>query len=264
MGSIRLDAQDTRLILDIAGGADGLAERRDVPHLLSALAQVVPCDVLFWDWYRHTPTLQELALTDAEGTLPVWRAPLDGWLANLADHPIMSGRHGRVVAVSDVLRTRRELESTWLWQEALRPAGVRYEIGVELSHPSDEMSVVVLSRGDGRDFDDRDHLVLRLLRPHLDAAVRRVARPATALTDRERQVMLLVRDGLTDAQVARRLGVAEATVSKHLEHVYAKSGARSRVQAVAVCAPALEAPADDGVSAVRPPAAAGSAGRSRR
>lgn len=56
--------------------------------------------------------------------------------------------------------------------------------------------------------------------------------------------MHLVRDGLTDAQVARRLGVAEATVGKHLENVYAKSGARSRVTAVAICAPALDTVSD--------------------
>jgi len=105
------------------------------------------------------------------------------------------------------------------------------------------MSVVVLSCGPARDFDDRDHVMLRLLRPHADAALRRVTRPAPALTARERQVMSLVAEGMTDAQVARRLGVAESTVSKHLEHVYAKSGARSRVQAVTVCGPALVAPA---------------------
>lgn len=239
MGSIRLNQRDVRTLLDATSVADGLLSLDDVPHLLGAVARLVRCDVLFWNWYRLRPALQEFALVNAETTRPVARAPLDGWLLHLPEHPIMSGHHGRVVAVSDVLRTRHQLESTWLWQEAMQPGGVRYEIGLEVSHPSDEMSVVVLSRGPSRDFDERDRLVLWLLRPHVDAALRRATRPAPALTPREREVMALVRDGLTDAQVARRLGVAEATVSKHLEHVYAKSGARSRVQAVAACAPAL-------------------------
>ena len=35
-------------------------------------------------------------------------------------------------------------------------------------------------------------------------------------------------------------GIAEATVSKHLEHIYARVGARSRVQALALCADELD------------------------
>lgn len=241
MGVVQLEGRDLAALLDAAGTCGDLSVGDDVPHLLDAVSRLVRCDVLFWNWYRTWPVLHELALVDARTTRPAVRAPLPEWQAHLEEHPIMSGRHGPVVAVSDVL-PRRQLERTWLWQEAWCPAAVRYEIGLELPHPSDEMSVLVLSRGPGRDFDERDHLVLRLLRPHVDAAMRRVTRPPPRLTPREREVMRLVRDGLTDGQVAHRLRVAEATVSKHLEHVYAKSGARSRVEAVTICAPALEVP----------------------
>ena len=81
-----------------------------------------------------------------------------------------------------------------------------HQIGMEPSHNAGEMSVVVISRGPGRDFDDRDHLTLRLLRPHVDAALRRLILPPPQLTSREREVMLLVRDGLTDAQVRAASG----------------------------------------------------------
>jgi DNA-binding NarL/FixJ family response regulator len=111
---------------------------------------------------------------------------------------------------------------------------------VHLSHPADELHVVFLSRLDGGDFSDRDHLVLRLLRPHLDAALRRLARPAPPLTPRQVEVLRLVRDGLTDAQIARRLAISEATVGKHLQHVYTLSGAQSRVQVLTLCAAALD------------------------
>jgi DNA-binding CsgD family transcriptional regulator len=57
---------------------------------------------------------------------------------------------------------------------------------------------------------------------------------------RELDVLRLVGAGLTNAQVARRLGIAEATVAKHLEHVFARTGARSRAQAVAMCAELIE------------------------
>ena len=47
---------------------------------------------------------------------------------------------------------------------------------------------------------------------------------ATAeLTPREREVMLRVADGLSDAEIARALVVERCTVRKHLEHVYEKT-----------------------------------------
>ena len=238
--SVRLSERDLTMLLNTAGGtdADDGVTARDV---LDAVAALVPCDVAFWNWYALGPPFTELALVDASTTRPVTRAPLDGWLAHLPEHPIMSGRHGPVVALSDILGPR-ELRSTWLYQEALHPDGLCHEIGVELPHAAGEMSVVLCSRASGRDFDERDHLTLHLLRPHLDAALRRLTRPPPSLTSREWEVMLLVRDGLTDAQVARRLGVVEATVSKHLEHIYARTGARSRVQAVRLCSPVLDGP----------------------
>jgi len=90
MGSIELDEHDMRLLLDAAWHADGLSDRDDVPQLLAVVSRLVRCDVLFWDWYRTGPTLVELALVDAVTTVPVWRAPLDGWQQNLPHHPIIS------------------------------------------------------------------------------------------------------------------------------------------------------------------------------
>lgn len=55
------------------------------------------------------------------------------------------------------------------------------------------------------------------------------------LTPREFAVLALVADGLTAAAVARRLLIAERTVHKHLERVYAKLGVHDRLAAV-LCA----------------------------
>jgi DNA-binding CsgD family transcriptional regulator len=87
---------------------------------------------------------------------------------------------------------------------------------------------------------DVRRLVLQLLRPHLDAALRRVAFPLPSLTPREIEVLRCVRDGYTNAQAGRRLSITEGTVMKHLEHVYARTGAQSRVQALALCTPLLD------------------------
>jgi DNA-binding CsgD family transcriptional regulator len=50
------------------------------------------------------------------------------------------------------------------------------------------------------------------------------------LTAREHQVAQLVADGLTNPQIAARLGVSPRTVVNHLEHIRAKLDLRTRTQ----------------------------------
>ncbi|MFF9062752.1 response regulator [Streptomyces sp. NPDC014882] len=52
------------------------------------------------------------------------------------------------------------------------------------------------------------------------------------LTARESEVLRLMAAGLTNAEIARRMGVGPATVKTHVAAVLAKTGARDRTQAV--------------------------------
>jgi DNA-binding NarL/FixJ family response regulator len=54
------------------------------------------------------------------------------------------------------------------------------------------------------------------------------------LTSRQREVLALVAEGLTDPQIGERLGIAAATVSKHLEAVYERLDVHSRTAAAAL------------------------------
>jgi DNA-binding NarL/FixJ family response regulator len=55
---------------------------------------------------------------------------------------------------------------------------------------------------------------------------------SAGLTDRERQVVALVCDGLRNKEIARDLGIAEGTVKIHLNNIYRKLGVDSRVTLV--------------------------------
>ncbi len=58
-----------------------------------------------------------------------------------------------------------------------------------------------------------------------------VPEPGTSLTSREREVLALVGQGLSNRLIARRLGIAEKTVKAHLTSVFAQIGVTDRVQA---------------------------------
>ncbi|MER7840287.1 response regulator transcription factor [Streptomyces sp. NPDC096040] len=52
------------------------------------------------------------------------------------------------------------------------------------------------------------------------------------LTARETEVLVLIADGLTNQEIARRLHVSTATVKTHINNLFAKTGLKDRAQAV--------------------------------
>jgi DNA-binding NarL/FixJ family response regulator len=66
---------------------------------------------------------------------------------------------------------------------------------------------------------------------HTILGARRAAAPAAELSDREREVLLLVAEGLSNKLIARRLDISEKTVKAHLTSVFRQIGVTDRTQA---------------------------------
>jgi DNA-binding NarL/FixJ family response regulator len=54
------------------------------------------------------------------------------------------------------------------------------------------------------------------------------------LTERERQIMYLVSEGLSNKEIARQLNVAEGTIKVHLHHIFEKLAIKHRTALVAL------------------------------
>ncbi|MGW7607448.1 response regulator transcription factor [Streptomyces sp. NPDC054766] len=72
----------------------------------------------------------------------------------------------------------------------------------------------------------------RLLERLSDPEPRPPAEAPDGLTSRETEVLLLIAEGLSNHEIARKLHVSTATVKTHINNLFAKTGLKDRAQAV--------------------------------
>lgn len=106
--------------------------------------------------------------------------------------------------------------------EALDAGAVGYLL--KGSDPEEIIEALRSTAAGGSPLDPQAANVLLRSRRHLP-------RPGADLTDRESQVLGLVTKGLSNKQIARRLGISERTVKAHLGSVFQRIGVTDRTQA---------------------------------
>ena len=88
----------------------------------------------------------------------------------------------------------------------------------------------VLSGDAGLSPSVQRRLLERLSAPEPEPAEPAV--PPDGLTTRETEVLMLIADGLSNQEIARRLHVSTATVKTHINNMFTKTGLKDRAQAV--------------------------------
>jgi two-component system nitrate/nitrite response regulator NarL len=118
------------------------------------------------------------------------------------------------------------------------------------AEPDPELVYAAIARGaagyltkdaDARELCDTISAVARgatVIAPELQSGIAgeirlRAVHERPFLSEREREVLELVAEGLTAPQIGRRIHLSTATVKTHLSHVYDKLGVAERAAAVA-------------------------------
>jgi DNA-binding CsgD family transcriptional regulator len=248
---VRLANADLEALLDFVADTAALAPTQPYPvEVLRRVQVLVPCEDLA---YQDCDVLQRrfVAYADLDGVAGDGEDDPAYWAAGpcpVTDYRVSTGDLS-VVRMTDLL-DRRHFHALPIYTDYFRPGGVEHLIDLGLpAGPHRHRALVLFREAGSRDFDSRDRAVLEALRPHLlqlevTAELRRQlagtlgrsddwpdALHAAGLTPREREIVDLVAEGKTNAQIAAQLWVAPSTVKKHLENVYAKLGVGRRTAA---------------------------------
>ena len=222
------------------------------PRVLGLLRELVPSDAVSWHEWSVDGSRNRYVLSSLEPdrTATVWEAygayrhqdPLPGGAPGATEAPAPVGR---ALKLSDFL-SDRQFRRLDLYAYVCKPLAVEHVMKLFLPSRNGVARNLVFDRG-RPDFNERDRTVLDVLVPYLlqfeeHARARRITAalagssrtaPPPGLTRREQEVLGLVAEGKSNAEIANELWIAAGTVRVHLEHIYAKLGVQSRTAALA-------------------------------
>jgi DNA-binding CsgD family transcriptional regulator len=217
--------------------------------VLESLAALIACDKVSFpeaDMVRGRPIVdqeldgsrRELLLHDTGGdnTPHFWRCVR---AFEPCSYPARTGDLTTAIMWSDFY-TRLQVRQIPLYVDYFDKVGQRNALHIAFPCAPGHMRKVSFWRSGGPDFDERDRMIAELVRPHLWEILSRSRRHlcgGPTLSPREWEVLRLADQGYGNAAIAQTLHISVATVRKHMEHIFDRTGVRTRSAAAALMLP---------------------------
>jgi DNA-binding CsgD family transcriptional regulator len=243
---------DVRALLDVFERCEPAAED-DIFYadVLSGLRALIPCDDISFQLMDVAEQRVTFLLVSDDG---VHREESVGaaseflrvfwqqfWEEDGCAGPLLSGDYVTPIHLCERW-SRRAYANTPFGSELLA-TGLTDDVLVPMAPLRGIDRRLLLFRESGREFSEREKAMLALARPHvaeLHTRRDRELRGEPNLTARQWEVLRRVATGASNTQIARGLGLSEATVRKHLENVFLRLGVQSRTEAVARVLPFMD------------------------
>jgi len=213
--------------------------------VLTGLRDLIPCDdITFQLMDVAEQRLRQLVVSD-EG---VQREDMVGgndelvqlfwqefWEPDGCAGPLATGDYSTLLHHAEISRTRAWANTPL--GSLYGAMGIKDEVLVPMTPLGGTDRRLLLFRTEDRpDFSEREKAMLALARPHiaeLHTRRDRELRGVPNLTPRQWEVLRLVAKGAGNRQIARTLGISDATVRRHLENAFFRLGVQCRTEAVA-------------------------------
>jgi DNA-binding CsgD family transcriptional regulator len=237
-------ADELLLALDVVREVQAAPDLNSYRRTVLRVRELVPCNAIGYNEVDSEAGLLFMVIDPPEARLP----GVDETFGRLAhQHPVINHHAATgdqsARAISDFL-SADEFHELDLYREIYALISAEDQLSFILPSPPGVVVGIAMNRPQ-RGFSEEERELVELVRPHLsqafrDARLRENADPlsttrlkALGLTDREADVMRLVVDGRSAAEIAEELVISVHTVRNHIAHVYEKLGVRNRAAAVA-------------------------------
>lgn len=246
-----LSARDLEGVLGVvAEAAAAMGETPFEQPLIARLTELIPADIAGYYEYegcggrgggpRHIFQVETSGVW-GEDEVQAWTDRVAQFLPYWPLHDSRLYRLQTAVKFSDFFSGSARLRNPWYTEVMRSELHWEHECKVLLPRPISpglERNVCgfYFTREPGRkDFDERDRAVLTVLRMQFRAIRDRWERRhrPPGLTAREAEIAHLLREGLTNQEIADTLVISTGTVRTHLEHMFEKLGVHTRTAAVA-------------------------------
>jgi HD-GYP domain-containing protein (c-di-GMP phosphodiesterase class II) len=169
-----------------------------------------------WERVRTAPYLTDRMLQQSESLRPLGAIALE-------HHELMDGSgYPRGLRGAAISRSARVLGAADAYQAMREPRPYRPELSAD--------AAAAELRSDAR-AGRRDGDAVEAVLGAAGHRVRRRREGPAGLTAREVEVLRVLARGLSNKEIGERLVISPKTVGNHVEHIYAKIGAKTRAQA---------------------------------